>query len=329
MNIKPVLIIYLIFASLNLWGQKINLEDYIQITKSVITQKDIKENLIKYSNFESHPVYDVDWVLILDTTFINDRVITNDLVINFIATNLNEMEISCINYWISPKRIYQNKNQLIYEFKTESLRLQDSTEYIEGSLTFKKVKNEWDLIKTEIRPYEFKEPFQIECFEKRIDCQTSFNRLNHSNFNNPFFGDWQTLIDSGYYEYFFTDDSLFIYTEFGHGLFNLRYEFTDNEYKLYNPDSGIIALNYKLIDKNKIKIFGSYKIIFPNDTINMNLDYTIEKIKSKEFKYSDVDCWGEKSNKYNCFIDSYDSEKYQNEFKYRMINYKHDKGLKN
>jgi hypothetical protein len=42
-----------------------------------------------------------------------------------------------------------------------------------------------------------------DCFSRRIDCTSALSRPDASKCNNPFFGDWQYLQDSIYYEAFF------------------------------------------------------------------------------------------------------------------------------
>ncbi len=319
-------ILITIIFGLNLYGQRIDKDEYVSITSVIISNALIKTNLIKYSRFENHPIYNTNRVFILDTNHIDTEIIINDNSPKFIITNASDLKTGYVNYWLLPTEIHLQGDKLKYSFRTQSFKCQDSTEYIQGDIKLKKENGVWAIQQVYIIPYEFKELKEIECYEKRVDCESSFDRPKKTRTNNPFFGDWQYLEDSAYCEVFFSDDTLYSYGEdLGHSLYDQKYEITGNKIIINRYDSTTLTLNYSIIDKNIIWIFGENEIVWQNDTTIYSTDFTIERIKKREFKYSDVECWGIWNSKYHCFVDSYDGVKFQEEFWKRMWKYKDEK----
>jgi len=323
---RKTLTLIILIIGINLFGQKIDKNDYVAITKAILSHEEIRNNLTQYSRFNSHPIYDENRVFILDTVYIDNELIVNENNPKFCITDLFNIKIGYINYWLLPTEIIFNGEKLKYSFKTQSLKWQDSTKYIQGVIKLQKDDGNWTIQKTDIEAYDFKEPKVIECYDSKIECTTDFNRPKKSKTNNSFFGDWQYLLDSIYYETFISDDTLYLYDElYRHAPYDLKYRITDTEFFIYRDDTTILKRSYQIIDKNKIRIYGDYEVIWQNDTSFFSNEYIMERIKKNEYKYSDVKCWGKWSTKYHCFIDSYDGLKYQEKFWERMLKYKDEK----
>lgn len=317
-----VFILILLSIRIALSGQQIDINEYIQITKTILSNKEITKNLIKNSRFQLHPIYDSNDIFILDTVYVDKEIIINDFKPRFYITNLLFLETGAINYWLLPTYISIKRNNLKYSFITQSNEWQDSTDYIEGIINLKKINGNWIIRKTNINHYQFEKPKEIECYNKIIKCSSNPKYKTRIKTNNPFYGNWQFLKDSIYYEVFFSDDSLYFYDEhLGHAPVSLKYNKTDTNIIISNINN-FHKLNYQIIDKNKIRIFGSYKSIIQNDTSTFSDDYIIERIKNYEFKYSDVRCWGILNTNYHCFIDSYDGLRFHKCFMKRAIKYK-------
>lgn len=320
---KETLTFIILIISINLLGQQIAKDEYISISKAILSQPEIRDNLIEYAHFDSHPMFDRNCVFIIDTIRIDKEIIVNDNNPKFRITDFFDIWSGAVNYWLFPTEIILKKNKVKYSFETQSSWWQDSTNYIKGVIYLKKHDSKWVIQKTDISPYRFKEANEIECSDRVVECTTDFDRPRKSKTNNPFFGDWQCLYDSSYCEIYFSDDTLYYYQEiWGHGMYDLKYEITENEYIVYNPDGNHTRLQYHIINKNKISIYGNYESIWENDTTTIYVDYFLERIKRREYRYSEVKCWGINSKRYPCFIDSYDGLKYQKAFYNRMWQYK-------
>jgi hypothetical protein len=323
---RQIAILITIIFGLNLYGQRIDKDEYVSFTSVIVSNALIKDNLIKYARLDNHPIYDTNRVFILDTNQFDREIIINDNSPKFIITNASDLKTGYVNYWLLPTEINLKGDKLKYSFKTQSFKWQDSTEYIQGDIKLKKENDVWTIQKIDIMPYDFKELEEIECYVKKVDCESSFDRPEKSRTNNPFFGDWQYLEDSAYYEAYFTDDTLYSYGELlGHSPYDQKYEITEDKFIIHGYDSTILTFNYTIIDKNTIRIFGENEIVWQNDTSIYSTDFTIERIKKREFKYSDVKCWGIWNQRFHCFIDSYDGEKFQEEFWKRMWKFKDEK----
>lgn len=322
---NKILILILFAVEISLFGQTIDINEYISVTKTILSHEELNQNLIKYSRFYLHPTYDSNDIFILDTVYVDKEIIINDFNPRFCITNFLFLKIGSVNYWLLPTDITLKGNSLKYSFITQSYKWQDSTEYIEGIINLKKINGNWIIRKTNIKPYQFKEQKEIECYNKIVKCTSDHKYKTRIKTNNPFYGNWQFLKDSIYYEVFFSDDTIYIYDEnLGHAPVNLKYKITDTDL-IISYINNFHKLNYQIIDKNKIRIFGSHKLIMQNDTSIFSDVYIIERIKNNEFKYSDVRCWGIKNANYNCFIDSFDGLKYQKCFIKRTIKYKNKK----
>ena len=329
-ELRAIYLIILLLAEINLLGQAIEKSEYIDITKTVLSNSDIRDNLIEYSDFEFHPIFDKNQVFILDTNFINEELIVNDNYPKFVITDLFDIRIGSVNYWLTPTEIIRKGYKIHYHFKTQSEHRQDSTDYIQGIVKLKKVDGIWIINAVSIKPYEYATQKELEWYEEymecyeMINCNSNNNRPKKSNTNNIFFGDWQLLYDSIYLEEFFTDDSIFQYNELiGRSDFlNKRYEIIDDLFIVYYESIDSIVRKFEIIDKNKIRIYGKYTIVDYADTLLINDDFVLKRIKKKEFKYSDVKCWRKQSENYPCFLYSHDYGKYHNKFFKRMDKYK-------
>jgi hypothetical protein len=323
---KTLILLVSIFITICSFGQTIDNEKYISLTKTVLSDPEIHDNLRKYSRFEKHPVFSNNRIFIFDTTFIERELIINDFTPKFNVTNFYNLQTGYINYWLRPTHIKIKKNIISYRFKTESFRWQDSTNYIIGILKIKTRNNDWEIINKNIHSYEFIEPRDLECYEKLVECKSSKNIPKSTNKNNPLFGNWQYLKDSIYYEIFFTDDSIFHYNEIAErGFYDLKYEINDSIITIFWPNNNTYHLNYKILNENNIYLHGENKYISDNDTNRFYESYIMESIDSKGFKLSDVRCWGFRNEKYNCFVESYDSQHYSDAFYRRMSQYKRKK----
>lgn len=331
---RKIYLFILLLSGINILGQAIEKPEYIEITKAVLSNKEIRENLIKYSSFDFHSIFDKNQVFILDTNFIDEEVIFNDNNPKFVITDLFDIRIGSVNYWLTPINIIKKNNKIQYHFKTQSEHRQDSINYIHGTVHLKHVNGIWEANSACIKSYEFATQKELEIHEKDlechgtiINCKSNYKRPRKTKTKNTFFGDWQLINDSIYLEYFFTDDSIFEYNElFGSSSFlNTKYKIVDDSFIVYYESFDSIVRKFEIIDKNKIRIFGEYSFVDYTDTVFVNDDFVINRIEKTEFRYSDVKCWGELSKNYPCFIKSHDWEEYYLGFMNRMDKFKKQK----
>lgn len=317
-----LLLLIILSISFTCKGQFISPDEYIDITKAVLSDNELVQNLIENSKFESHPIYTKDRIFILDTTFVNKEIIYNKNKPKFSITNYQALNTSYVNYWLTPINIEIKNNKAIYEFQTQALNYLELHNYIKGKIVLKKNNNCWIVKNTKIENYEFTKPKDLECFEKFVECISNFNRPRKSKTKNPFFGNWQSLSGNLYFEYFFTDDSIFEFNEvIEQGFYDAGYEVRNSILVIKRQDNSVLILKYEFISKEKIHLYEK-NVPQKNDTNSVHIDFTIEKIKSRKYTLNKVKCWGVYNKNFDCYVYSTDYLRYRDAFYRRMSKYK-------
>ena len=269
---------------------------------------------------EAHPIYEKNRVFILDTTYTNKELIVNNHKPPFIITDYSNMWTTWTPYWLHVKKIEFGKHKVKYQFETQSLHRNSNIKFLAGEVTLKRKGEKWEIVKINYAPYDYVVPMDDECFTRTADCKETKLYPLKSNNNNPLFGNWQFMWDNEYIEVFISDDSIYHYSEFGFTR-DLRYEIADSFLITYPSGEIPYKRTFTIINNNKIQIQDNYWVVDGNDTIITPVTYIMNKINNRKYCYNDVRCWSVWNEGLNCFIDSEDFIKFQNEFFKRSKKY--------
>ncbi len=314
--------LFLVLLSINSFCQRIDKSEYILITKAVLSNEALVDTLKKYSHLDSHPVYDNDWVFVLDTTYINEEIYVKESSPKFCITNISELKSAYVNYWIIPTEIIFQNEKILYYFKTQSINRQDFATYISGLVTINQSDNDYQIENIKFEKYQFLEPYELEC-DRQIECETNLNYQKVSKTNSPLFGNWQFIDseDGSYAEIFFSDDTIYWYSElWDRGWYDMKYELKNNNLIVYYPNK-TVKRKIELIDKNHFRIIGS-NILYENNSIFAKKSILMVKILESEFNQNDIKCWGKRSDKFDCYLESVDLYKFREAFWRRMQEFK-------
>jgi len=320
---RQIFILFIVLLSINSFSQHIDKAEYISITKAVLSNEELVDTLIKYSHFDNHPVYDKDWVFVLDTVYINGEIYEKDSSPKFCITNISNLKSAYVNYWIIPTEIIFQNGKILYYFKTQSLNRQDFATYISGFVTINQSENDCQIANFEFDRYQFLEPYELEC-ERQIECEANLNYPKISKTNSPLFGNWQfaDTDDGSYAEIFFSDDTIYWYSElWERGWYDMKYELKNNNLIIYYPEK-VVKREIEFVTENQIRVIGDNSILYENDTVYINEYFLMERISETEFNQNDIKCWGKRSEIFDCYLESVDKYKFHEEFWRRKREYK-------